>query len=229
MSSLKWIWDLCFIFVFLIIVGLILYIIGSYRAPYVPPSNCKYNDIKHVFKTGDVLLFKNSNIMAKIACSVDPSPFLHMALVVIGPDGRIMLCETDNSKAIRRDGVFMVDFESKMYNYPGSDFCLLQFEGAPDITFETCLNLFKKYDPKYTFQKKPWGWLSLAIKQDWYNKLIGESNSLLCIEMVSLMLRDLNIIKSDTNIHQISPSNYFNQTIPLNDGIKIKPPIYFKY
>lgn len=226
---MKWLTDFLFVILVFIIIIIILYIIGVYRSPYVPPPVCKYSELKKILKNGDVLLFKSSNIIAKIAQSVDPTPFFHMAVVCVGPDGNIFLIETDNSKAIRRDGTFFVDFENKLNHYPNSELALLRLKTPENvnITYEKLLELFVKYSNKFRFQKKPQAWLRMLLRTNFYHNLISESNNLLCIEQVSLLYRDLGIFDKNTNIHMLCPSKYYTKNLPFNKGYSFDGPYVF--
>ncbi len=201
------------------------------RNQYIAPSTLYYKDVKPYLETGDVMLFKTDSYLGKVAATFDPTPFFHIALVVVGPDGRIFLVEHDNSKTIKRDGTFFVDFETKMALYPNSNLAVLKINKPinNNLNFETVKNLFVKYLHKYTFQKNPLGWLRMIVHNKHYYNMVGENNKMLCIEQVSSMLKDLKVFKSDTNIHDISPSKYFNKKLPFNEGYSCEGPLQFQY
>jgi hypothetical protein len=228
---MSWYREVLVIVIVIAIIAAFIYLIGVIRKPYVPPSTLVWKDIKPHLLSGDVMLFKASNMMSKIAAAFDPTPFFHIALVNIGPDGKIFLLEHDNSKTIRRDGTFSVDFEAKMAIYPNSELAILRINRPKEnnLTFDKLMKLFNKYFHKYKFQKNPLCWTRMVIKNDIYYKMLGENNKLLCIEQVSAMLRDSGVFKPDTNIHKISPSNYFQKNLPFSDGYSAEGPIPFKY
>ena len=121
--------DFIWFFLILFIILAVMYIYGTLRQPFIAKTTLTYyKDIKPYLETGDVFLFKGGSILSKFACCFDPSPFFHVAMVFVGPapEHRNLLTEHDNSKLIRRDGAFCVDFETKMRNYPGTELAFAQ-------------------------------------------------------------------------------------------------------
>ncbi len=226
-----WLGDFLIFFVIVAIILACLYIVGLMRSPYVPPSTLLWKDIKPHVETGDIMLFKTDSVVGKVAQCFDASPYFHIAMVCIGPDGRIFLVEHDNSKTIKRDGTFFVDFETKMQLYPNSNLAILKYNRPAEtrLQYENVIEIFKKYLTKFSFQKNPLGWLRMIIHHPLYYKMIGENNKLLCIEQVSLMLRDLGVFKPETNIHDLSPSKYFNMELPFSKGYKGLGLVPFQY
>jgi hypothetical protein len=236
-------WDIMFVFIFFGVIFLILYIIGLFRAPYVPPIRNNYTDIKPLMETGDVLLFKSDGVMARISSVFSPSVYFHVAFIVVGPDGRIMLIETDNSKTIRRDGCFLVDLETKMAKYPNSELALWKLKRPigdtnPNLQWDKCRDIFWKYTNKYTFQKNVLGWLRMAFpcketaqrdKQSLFYKFVGECPQQLCIEQVTLALREVGVIDPETNTHSITPEKYFKGELPFINGYGFEGIIRFDY
>lgn len=237
-------WEIMFVFVFFAVIFVILYIIGLFRAPYVPPIRNSYKDIKPLMETGDVLLFKSDGILARISSVFSPSVYFHVAFIVVGPDGRIMLIETDNSKTIRRDGCFLVDLDTKMAKYPNSELALWKLKRPSDTTitknldWNNCKDIFWKYTNKYTFQKNILGWLRMAFpsdplsqgdEQSWFYRFVGECPQQLCIEQVTLTLRDLGILDPKTNTHAITPERYFKGELPFINGYGFEGIVRFDY
>lgn len=184
-----------------------------------------YDEIRHLVKTGDIVLFSGSGFISKMIMLATRSKWSHVGIIYRpDPNGTVFLYESTTLSPMKDKrgnalrGVQTVDFRSRLRTYKGGvAIRLLQAELIEDqlMQLEVVRRTmrFKPYERSYAELAK-----SLLGKWGIYQS--ADSSSQFCSELVAYCLQAMGVLTKSRSANSYTPAD-------LSQSIKLVEPYQY--
>lgn len=171
-----------------------------------------YDEIRHLVKTGDIVLFSGSGFVSRLIKFATRSKWSHVGIIYRpDPDGTVFIYESTtlspikNKKGSYTRGVQTVDFRSRLRTYKGSVAIRLL---ESDLTNEQLLGMEAVRDE---MRNKPYersrAELAKSILGKWGIYQKADSSSQFCSELVAYCLQGMKVLTKNRSANSYTPAD----------------------